>query len=50
MYLMLLPISNTLRMPTCETEIVIACKSKRLSHETIKPPNPPGTSLAPKLK
>ena len=37
-YLIFQPISNTIRMPNADTESIIACKSKKVSHESIKSP------------
>ena len=41
---------STFRIPTGETETIIAYKSKVLSDESINPPTTLGNRFAPKLK
>ena len=48
-YLIFQPICNTFRIPTNNTEIIIAWKFKGLSDNRIRLPTAAGNSLAPKL-
>ena len=49
-YLSIYLYSDTLAMPTGDTETVIARKSEGLPKESIKPPTTTGNSIAAKLK